>query len=286
MKFYSYYPCILILTLFGCSSIESQTNFVPNQNLMIEKNIFNNYSRKNEITPLIQHVSEDAVFVLYDGKNFKYFGTSLDRANTEYVPASTFKILNALIGLSHKKVDVQEVFKWDGEKRSFKAWEKDFTLGEAMKDSVVPVYQTLARRIGIKLMRNEVKRLQFGNAEIGDQIDQFWLRGPLKISPKQEVEFVYQLANEKLEFDKQVQQQVKRMLFVEKRANHQLYAKSGWASDVDPQVGWYTGWVEREDGQIYAFSLNMKMQTGDEVGTRKQLTLDLLDKLNIFHYLR
>ncbi len=30
----------------------------------------------------------------------------------------------------------------------FKAWDKDFTLGEAMQASTVPVYQELARRIG------------------------------------------------------------------------------------------------------------------------------------------
>jgi beta-lactamase class D OXA-58 len=34
------------------------------------------------------------------------------------------------------------------ESHVFKAWDKDFTLGEAMQASTVPVYQELARRIG------------------------------------------------------------------------------------------------------------------------------------------
>lgn len=39
----------------------------------------------------------------------------LKRASTEYVPASTFKMLNALIGLEHHKATPTEVFKWDGQ---------------------------------------------------------------------------------------------------------------------------------------------------------------------------
>jgi len=38
------------------------------------------------------------------------------------------------------------------------------------------------------------------------------------------------------------------------------------------------------DGQIIAFSLNMEMHAGDDVAERKQLTLDILDKLNLMFY--
>ena len=204
----------------------------------------------------------------------------------DYVPASTFKMLNALIGLKHKKTNVNEVFKWQGEKRFLKAWEKDMTLAEAMQVSAVPVYQELARRIGHDLMQKEVKRVGFGNTDIGHQVDNFWLVGPLKITPEQEVKFAYQLATKSLPFDAAVQQQVKEMLYIERRGDAKLYAKSGWASDVSPQVGWYTGWVEQPNGKITAFVLNMEMKEGDDPAERKQLTLDVLDKLGIFFYLR
>ncbi len=59
-----------------------------------------------------------------------------------------------------------------------------------MQASAVPVYQELARRIGLELMQQEVQRIQFGNQQIGQQVDNFWLVGPLKVTPKQEVEFV------------------------------------------------------------------------------------------------
>lgn len=55
--------------------------------------------------------------------------------------------------------------------------------------------------------------------------------------------------------------------------------------DVKPQVGWYSGWVEQPNGKVTAFILNLEMQNGDEVSERKQLTLDVLDKLGLFFYL-
>ncbi|MEG1232480.1 MAG: class D beta-lactamase [Acinetobacter sp.] len=241
--------------------------------------------RSKEIATLFSAAAKHAVFVTYDGKNFKSYGNDLMRAEQAYIPASTFKMLNALIGLQHHQATMTEIFKWDGEKRAFPAWEKDMTLAQAMQASAVPVYQQLARRIGLELMQKEVSRVGFGNQNIGQQVDNFWLVGPLKITPIQEAKFVYALATEQLPFNKSVQKQVKEMLLIEQRGDVKLYAKSGWGMDVNPQVGWYSGWVEQPNGKVTAFILNLEMQNGDEVSERKQLTLDVLDKLGLFFYL-
>ena len=244
------------------------------------------HQREDEIPLLFDSAKTQAVFVTYDGKQVKRYGNDLQRAQQEYIPASTFKMLNALIGLQHQKTTNTEIFKWDGQKRAFAAWEKDMTLAQAMQASAVPVYQVLARRIGLDLMQTEVKRIGYGNQKIGHQVDDFWLVGPLKITPQQEAIFAYQLATQQLAFDPLVQQQVKDMLLIERRGTTRLYAKSGWGMDVEPQVGWYTGWVEQANGQVIAFSLNMQMDKADDGGERKQLTLDILDKLGLFSYLR
>ena len=281
---YRHFILIMVSALLGaCSS-----NVSMNHHIDIKANMMDSTqtSRVQEIPLLFNEAQTQAVFVTYDGIQLKSYGNDLIRAQRAYVPASTFKMLNALIGLQHKKTDPNEVFKWQGEKRSFKAWEKDMTLTEAMQASAVPVYQELARRIGLDLMRSEVKRVGFGNADIGHQVDNFWLVGPLKVTPEQEAKFAYQLATQSLPFDTAVQQQVKEMLYIERRGDAKLYAKSGWASDVSPQVGWYTGWVEQPNGKITAFVLNMEMKEGDDPAERKQLTLDVLDKLGIFFYLR
>lgn len=279
----------LMLILGSVLLSACHSNVKMNHPVEINENMMTDHSqtsRIQEIPLLFNEAQTQAVFVIYDGVQLQSYGNDLTRAQMDYVPASTFKMLNALIGLKHKKTNVNEVFKWQGEKRFLKAWEKDMTLAEAMQVSAVPVYQELARRIGHDLMQKEVKRVGFGNTDIGHQVDNFWLVGPLKITPEQEVKFAYQLATKSLPFDAAVQQQVKEMLYIERRGDAKLYAKSGWASDVSPQVGWYTGWVEQPNGKITAFVLNMEMKEGGDPAERKQLTLDVLDKLGIFFYLR
>ena len=237
------------------------------------------------ISSLFEQAKTNGVITIYDGNSYASYGNNVSRANTYYVPASTFKMLNALIGIENGLTTPDEVYKWRGEKRLFPAWEKDMTLAQAMQASAVPVYQQLARRIGLELMQKEVSRVGFGNQNIGQQVDNFWLVGPLKITPIQEAKFVYELATEQLPFNKSVQKQVKEMLLIEQRGDVKLYAKSGWGMDVNPQVGWYSGWVEQPNGKVTAFILNLEMQNGDEVSERKQLTLDVLDKLGLFFYL-
>jgi len=234
------------------------------------------------IAQLFDQAQSSGVLVIQRDQQVQVYGNDLNRANTEYVPASTFKMLNALIGLQHGKATTNEIFKWDGKKRSFTAWEKDMTLGQAMQASAVPVYQELARRIGLELMQQEVQRIQFGNQQIGQQVDNFWLVGPLKVTPKQEVEFVSALAREQLAFDPQFQQQVKAMLLLQERKAYRLYVKSGWGMDVEPQVGWLTGWVETPQSEIVAFSLNMQMRNGMDPAIRLEILQQALAELGLY----
>ena len=234
------------------------------------------------IAQLFDQAQSAGVLVIQRGQQIQVYGNDLSRADTEYVPASTFKMLNALIGLQHGKATTNEIFKWDGKKRSFAAWEKDMTLGEAMQASAVPVYQELARRIGLELMQQEVQRIRFGNQHIGQHIDNFWLVGPLKITPEQEVEFISALAREQLAFDPRVQQQVKAMLLLQERQAYRLYAKSGWGMDVEPQVGWLTGWIETPQDEIVAFSLNMQMQSNMDPAIRLKILQQALAELRLY----
>jgi beta-lactamase class D OXA-213 len=234
-----------------------------------------------KIKSLFDQAQTEGVLVIKRGQIEEVYGNDLKRASTEYVPASTFKMLNALIGLEHHKATPTEVFKWDGQKRLFPDWEKDMTLGDAMKASAIPVYQELARRIGLDLMSKEVKRIGFGNADIGSKVHDFWLVGPLKITPQQEAQFAYELAHKTLPFSKNVQEQVQSMLFIEEKNGRKIYAKSGWGWDVDPQVGWFTGWVVQPQGEIIAFSLNLEMKKGIPSSIRKEIAYKGLEQLGI-----
>lgn len=261
---------MILSTLTACSSLET---IKPNTNVSVQHQ------------QTIQHNFDQAqlqgVIVIKQAGHIQIYGNSLARANTAYIPASTFKMLNALIGLEHHKASVDEVFQWDGQKRAYASWQKDMTLGEAMQLSAVPVYQTLARRIGLDLMQKEVKRINFGNHQIGTQVDNFWLVGPLKITPIQEVEFVDQLAQGTLPFSQNVQQQVRQMLLLQEINGNKVYGKTGWGMDVTPQVGWLTGWVEQPNGHKVAYSLNVEMKADTPPKIRQDLVISSLKTLGI-----
>lgn len=265
---------IVLITTFGsaCTTINPSVETAKNQQQQ---------GAQQQIQQAFNQLQTTGVIVIKDQDGLHSYGNDLSRAQTPYVPASTFKMLNALIGLEHDKATINEVFKWDGQKRSFPAWEKDMTLGQAMQASAVPVYQELARRIGLELMQKEVQRIGYGNQQIGTVVDNFWLVGPLQITPVQEVLFVEKLANKKLAFKPEVQQAVQDMLLIEQKPNYKLYAKSGWGMDIEPQVGWWTGWVEYPDREKVYFSLNMHMKTGIPASVREQLVKQSLTTLGL-----
>ncbi|EPK2545253.1 OXA-24 family carbapenem-hydrolyzing class D beta-lactamase [Acinetobacter baumannii] len=262
----------ILVSLSACSSIKTKS----------EDN-FHISSQQHEkaIKSYFDEAQTQGVIIIKEGKNLSTYGNALARANKEYVPASTFKMLNALIGLENHKATTNEIFKWDGKKRTYPMWEKDMTLGEAMALSAVPVYQELARRTGLELMQKEVKRVNFGNTNIGTQVDNFWLVGPLKITPVQEVNFADDLAHNRLPFKLETQEEVKKMLLIKEVNGSKIYAKSGWGMDVTLQVGWLTGWVEQANGKKIPFSLNLEMKEGMSGSIRNEITYKSLENLGI-----
>lgn len=262
----------ILFTLNACYFGQKDAN----QLLSVESN-----QHQKVIKSYFDTAQTQGVIVIKDDNNITIYGNDLSRANTAYIPASTFKMLNALIGLDNNKVTKDEVFKWDGEKRLYPTWNKEMDLGEAMTLSTIPVYQELARRIGLDLMQKEVKKVNFGNAEIGSTIDNFWLVGPLKITPVQEVKFVDDLAHNRLPFKTKTQKAVKDMLLIKEINGNKIYAKSGWGMDVTPQVGWLTGWVEKSNGSKIGFSLNLEMKPNMPGSVRNEITYKSLENLGI-----
>jgi beta-lactamase class D OXA-50 len=136
--------------------------------------------QSHEIEKIFIAAHATGTFALYDVNTDKLIVHNLARAEKRFIPASTFKIANSLIGLSTGAVkSVDEVLPYGGKPQYFKAWELDMNLRHAIKVSNLPVYQELARRIGIGRMREGLKAIPYGNAETGNEVDTFWLKGPL-----------------------------------------------------------------------------------------------------------
>lgn len=203
------------------------------------------------------------------------------RAGTRFVPASTFKIANSLIALEVGAVaDETEVFRWDGKPRQFKSWEQDMNLRQAVPASNVPVFQEVARRVGIARYEQWLERLEYGNGAVGSSVDTFWLDGPLKISAIEQTSFLAALALGQLPVSRRVQDIVRDILKIETRNGRTLYAKTGWCFSTTPELGWWVGWVEGRD-RIDTFALNIDLVTPEDGPKRVALGRSMLAALGV-----
>lgn len=211
-----------------------------------------------------------------------------ERAATGFLPASTFKIVNSLIGLdagAAKGVD-DEVFPWNGEvflvggQRILPAaCEASITLRVAFANSCVPVYQELARRIGADAFRKRLAEIGYGNADIGGApVDGFWLHGDLRISAFGQIAMLDALSRNALPFSNRAMDQVRDIMVVERAPDHVLRAKTGMVFDGTSGVGWWVGWVERQDGATL-FALNIAMTRPDQAPARMAITRAVLKAL-------
>ena len=220
--------------------------------------------------------------VLLDRRRGELVGCNRERALTRYTPASTFKIPNSLIGLSVGAVaSVDTVLPYRSDAPPFSpAWEKDMGLREAIVVSNVPIYQELARRIGLERMRQAVNRLDYGNRQIGEAVDQFWLRGPLAISAVEQTVFLDRLARGVLPFPAEAQRAVREITVVERGPGWVLHAKTGWQNGPNPGVGWWVGWLEK-GGRAYPFALNLDIRQRADGDLRQRLGRAALELLGV-----
>jgi beta-lactamase class D len=223
------------------------------------------YQEVPELLNIFQREGATGTFVLYDGATDTMFVSDQTRAQKRFTPASTFKIANSLIGLDAGAVkNVDEVLPYGGKPQRIKEWERDMGLREAIKMSNVPIYQELARRIGIERMREGVRKLGYGNREIGNVVDRFWLEGPLAISAVEQTEFLQRLIKGSLPINPDAMGAVKEITLLEKTDAYELHAKTGWfAGPTPPQIGWWVGWIER-DNKVYPFALNFDIQSDSD----------------------
>ena len=170
----------------------------------------------------------------------------MNRANQQFVqPASTFKIPNSLIGLTVGAVaGPDEVLPYRGIPTPSSRSGRDMSL-RGHRLSNVPIYQELARRVGLAPMGEQVARLDYGNRDIGTRWTAFGSMARSRSAPWSRCAF----------------SPAWRRAPCPSRggpgggAGHHppgagarldIARKTGWWNAPGPGLGWWVGWVDRQ----------------------------------------
>ncbi|MGA9639382.1 penicillin-binding transpeptidase domain-containing protein [Flavobacterium sp.] len=230
---------------------------------------------------------EGSVTILDYNKSKWFFTDSID-ANRATLPASTFKIINSLIAIEEKVIqDENEVLKWDGIKRSIFGkevpnWNKDTDLKTAYKNSTIWFYVRIAERIGRKKYYRYLKKCQYGNLDFSEKGTDFWNYGEFRITPKNQMEFLVLLYENKLPFSQKTMDTVKEIMISENTDGHIFRDKTGWTTKDGIDIGWWVGYVETPDN-IFFFATRIKKGVNennpDFSKARKEITKAILKDL-------
>ncbi|WP_046371222.1 penicillin-binding transpeptidase domain-containing protein [Flavihumibacter petaseus] len=186
--------------------------------------------------------------------------------DSTFLPASTFKVVNSLIGLESGIVkDDSTVIPWDGVVRRVPEWNQDLSMYRAFRYSAVPWFQELARRIGKENMQRWLDTLgyarRYTRTPIGT-IDTFWLDNTIKVTPDEQLGLVKKLYFDQLPFQHRTMEIVRRMMLMEDNANYQLSYKTGWEhAENGDNIAWVIGWIE-ENKHPYFFVLQIRLAAG------------------------
>src|SRR5258706_12756735 len=124
----------------------------------------NNVEIDNSLKRYFDENKVSGCFALMDNGTGKFTIYNLARyRDSSFLPASTFKIVNSLIGLQTGKISSDSmVIKWDGIKRRVDDWNRDLNMYTAFRVSAVNYYQEVARRIGRGTMQLWLGFLSYG----------------------------------------------------------------------------------------------------------------------------
>ena len=235
----------------------------------------------NAVSYLFAALGIEGTIVIKSLRTGQTFVHNDARASQRFAPASSFKIFNTLIALEENVVSAKgNEFKWDGKLHDLPDWNRDQTLESAFKVSCVWCYQEIANKVGEKAYRRYIGQANYGVLTDKFDLTNFWLDGSLQISAYEQVDFVRKVYQQELPFKAQTFSTLKKMMLAEEQANYKLYAKTGWAARMKPQVGWYVGYVEVTD-DVWFFAINIEPRTDADLALRQKLTKEALQVKHI-----
>lgn len=243
--------CILLMN--GCGDVDYGGEEADSNDERIQLNAFQG---------IVDSLNLEGAVLIYDQQANVYYSNDFDWVDQGFLPASTFKIPHSIIALETGVVESEEtVFPYNGESRWLEAWEQDLTFAQAFKLSCLPCYQEIAPKIGVDTMRVYLQQLDYETMDVTpENLDQFWVAGNSRITPREQVDFLQRLFENKLPIQSRTYRLMLEIMEMH-TGEYTLYGKTGWSVDGDKNNGWFVGSLTSA-GRSYYFASNVEPGSG------------------------
>ena len=145
----------------------------------------------------------------------------------------------------------------------FPQWKQAHSPTLWIANSCVWYSQKLTKLLGLNKLQEYVDLFNYGNQDLSssDALTKGWLSSCLKISPEEQVLFLEKIVTKQFPLAIRTYEMTKQVLFVEELDNQwKIYGKTGTGflhSTDDLQMGWFIGWVEKQE-KTYVFACLIK----------------------------
>lgn len=226
---------------------------------------------------------------IYNYKTKEWLFSDAADAQVATLPASTFKVINILIALETGTIkDENEIIKWPGSTDTTRYGYRpeiyhDITVKEAFQVSAGWAFIEMAKKIDRKKYQFYLDACGYGNHHLTEKGADFWNFGVFAISPKNQVDFLVKVYEEKLPFSKRNMSILKNVMVTETTADYTIRSKTGWTKTNHQDLGWWVGYVQRKDN-VYFFATRLikaRNELNPNFGNcRKEITKNILRQIN------
>jgi beta-lactamase class D len=214
---------------------------------------------QNDLEKSFKDCGMGGSITLHDYSNKRWIYSNEADSKVQTNPASTFKIINALIALEEGILkDEKEIMKFVGVENVDTAQYgnrtdifKDMDLEEAFKKSAVWFNLEIAKKVGREKYKKYIIACGWGNMDFSEPGLDFWNFGPFAVTPVQQIAFLEKLYKDELGFSKRNMDIVKKIMIAEKTAQYTLRGKTGWATNATEDMGWWIGYVEKKKALFF-----------------------------------
>ena len=220
-------------------------------------------------------MSAEETFLLINGNTDEIVLKLGPHVDERISPCSTFKITLSLMGYDAGILIDETTPTWDfqeGYDDWLATWRAPMTPTTWMRHSCVWYSKILSLQLGLEKMQGYLTSMEYGNNDLSGGLSKpgsagsAWINSSLKISPKEQVDFIQKMILGTLPISNRAVQMTKILLFKEELPEGwKLFGKTGWSgSDITRdgktlEHGWFVGWIEK-DQHFFPFAYLIRQQ--------------------------